>query len=309
MSERTVCAAIVTYNRKCLLERCLKNILSQDYSVSRIIIVDNHSSDGSKEYIFQRLFQRICQLKIYFSWIRLSENLGGAGGFNKAVEIFMTEGDEDFLWLMDDDGFPEKHTLAELVSHADDDVFIGPIVLSDADKTTFSFPLRLPNSLKVIESLHDIPSNTVLIDKVVLPFNGTLISRKVISKIGLPDKSYFIWGDEIDYTERARNIGAKIFTVAAALYFHPKTQKIGVPMCFGLLRYNDPDSYLKLYCYCRNNFVNKRKYRGVIVAFLFVAKTLWYYSLTCPSFHKLKICLRAFLDGLIGDFSRHKKYL
>lgn len=160
-----------------------------------------------------------------------------------------------------------------------------------------------------MDTLDDISNDSDVINGIVLPFNGTLISKSVVEKIGLPKKEYFIWGDEVDYTERARKAQASIFTVKSALFYHPKARNVGNPMFFGKLRFNDPDSDLKLYCYCRNNFVNQKKYKGTLRAFLFVGKATWYYSFTRPSLRKLKVSLEAFADGLIGDFSKHKDYL
>lgn len=307
-SKKEVCAAIVTFNRKFLLERCISNILSQIYPISRIIVVDNNSTDGSQQYIEDKLGSALSKNNINLVWIRLNQNVGGAGGFNKAVEEYL-RGKEDFLWLMDDDGFPNASTLTKLLEYANDNCYIGPLVLSDSDKNTLTFPLRLPGSLKTLDTLDDISNDSDVINGIVLPFNGTLISKSVVEKIGLPKKEYFIWGDEVDYTERARKAQASIFTVKSALFYHPKARNVGNPMFFGKLRFNDPDSDLKLYCYCRNNFVNQKKYKGTLRAFLFVGKATWYYSFTRPSLRRLKVSLKAFADGLIGDFSKHKDYL
>ena len=40
-----VAAVIVTYNRKKLLEECLKSVINQTYSLNEIIVIDNNSSD------------------------------------------------------------------------------------------------------------------------------------------------------------------------------------------------------------------------------------------------------------------------
>lgn len=303
-----VCAAIVTFNRKFLLERCIVNLLEQTSPISQILVVDNHSSDGSFQYI-KRKFDSIFKKKnITFKWVRLKENLGGAGGFNKAVEHFLFS-NEEFLWLMDDDGYPEKDALTQLLLFANGDCFIGPIVLSDRDGRHFSFPLRIPNSIKMLDTVDDIPPSLREIKGTVLPFNGTLISRELILKIGLPDGRYFIWGDEIDYMERARRSRAYISTITAAKFFHPKAKNLGSPMFFNLLRFNDTDSKIKLYCYCRNNFVNQRKYRGFYRALFFVGKVFWFYSITSPSASKLKIARTAIFHAVVNNFSQHKKYL
>ncbi len=305
---RKVCVAIVTFNRKLLLERCIVKLLAQTYPISQILVIDNHSSDGSFQYIKDNFDSIFKKKNITFNWVRLKENLGGAGGFNKAVEFFLSS-NEKYLWLMDDDGYPDKDALSQLLLFATEDCFIGPIVLSDRDERKFSFPLRIPNSIKVLDTVDDISPILKEIEGTTLPFNGTLISRELILKIGLPDSRYFIWGDEIDYMERARRAKAYISTIVAARFFHPKAKNLGTPMFFNILRFNDTDSELKLYCYCRNNFVNQMKYKGFCRSLFFVGKVIWYYSITNPSLTKLRIAVTAFQHAFVKDFSKHKIFL
>lgn len=306
---KTVCAVVVTYNRKLLLKRCIIHILKQSYKVSQIIVVDNNSCDGSREYVRSELENIILSCKIKFSWKRLANNLGGAGGFHTGVVEFLQSSNCDYVWLMDDDGFPTSSCLEKLIEYSNKNSYLGPVVLSEKDKNSLAFPIRLPSSLRTIDKLSDLKDCQKELLGVVLPFNGTLISREIVTKIGSPDPKYFIWGDEVDYTERAKKSGSYISTICDALYFHPKSENLGAPMFFNLLRYNHPSSDLKLYCYCRNNFINKKKYGGLLKAFLFSAKTLWYYGLTSPSLSRLKVSVKAFWHGIHEDFTHHKDYL
>ena len=113
----------------------------------------------------------------------------------------------------------------------------------------------------------------------------------------------------VDYTERARAAGAKIFTVSNSLYFHPKGQNVGNPMFFGLIRFNEPNSRIKLYCYCRNNVYNLRRYNGITKAALFSIKVLWYYTLTKFNREGLSIAICGLIDGITGNFKNHQKFL
>ncbi len=63
---------IVTYNRVELLKECLACVCGQNHSFSRVIVVDNHSTDGTAEFLAAREDLDV---------IREPENLGGAGGF------------------------------------------------------------------------------------------------------------------------------------------------------------------------------------------------------------------------------------
>ncbi|WP_348702396.1 glycosyltransferase [Turicimonas muris] len=307
-SSCTVCAVIVTYNRRFLLARCLSSILSQTICCKKVVVIDNASSDGSQSFIESKFLAEFKSKQVDFVWIRQKENGGGAGGFSAGISAFLSSS-EDYVWLMDDDGYAAPDCLAMLSKYANEKCYCGPIVLSDRDKLSLAFPFRKPNSLSCIDSLKDLDSSPKVIKNIILPFNGTLISRKIVERIGFPEGKYYIWGDEVDYTERAKKADASVFTVAEAIFYHPKTQNLGSPMFFGKLRFNDPTSRLKLYCYCRNNFVNLKKYKSPILAYLFVCKAVWYYSFTNPSLNRLALALKAFCHGQTNDFSHHKEFI
>lgn len=46
-----VCAVVVTYNRKDLLERCINAVRSQTASVGGILVVNNGSTDGTGDWL------------------------------------------------------------------------------------------------------------------------------------------------------------------------------------------------------------------------------------------------------------------
>jgi len=52
---KKVIAVVVTYNRKELLKECINALLQQDYDNCDILVVDNASTDGTKEFIADEL--------------------------------------------------------------------------------------------------------------------------------------------------------------------------------------------------------------------------------------------------------------
>src|SRR5207342_2697927 len=148
-----------------------------------------------------------------------------------------------------------------------------------------------------------------VIDDIVIPFNGVLVTRALIEQIGTGREEFFIWGDDHKYRLRAEKAGARIATVVGSHFLHPATDDLGTPMMFGHTTYNHSPSDLKHYCMARNNVVNLREYRGWPHALAFVAKTLWFYSLTRPSAARLRLSLSAMVAGLRGDFTGHRRFL
>ncbi len=301
-----VCAVIVTFNRKILLMRTLTALYAQTRPVDTILIIDNASSDGTPELLVEQGFL----VKDNLIYQRLDNNTGGAGGFYIGVKHAYEMG-YDWLWLMDDDGYPTPTCLEKLLAYRTDFDFYGPLVLSDDDKTALSFPITLPASNKIIRTKQQIPtanSNAILSD-VLIPFNGVLLDSNLVKKIGFPESMFFIWGDDIEYTKRARQAGARIATLSDIEFYHPTAPDLGTPMFFGKMQFNNTDSKIKLYCLCRNNTFNLKKYHSPLHALMFMLKTLWFYSFTKPSWQKLKFCTTALWHGWQADFTHHHAYI
>ncbi|PNL93662.1 glycosyl transferase [Aggregatibacter aphrophilus] len=307
MDKKSICAVVVTYNRKELLLRCLQALEQQSYSLEHIVIVDNASTDGTVDFLEQQGYLENPKVTL----LSLLENQGGAGGFHAGIKYAYEQG-YDYIWLMDDDGYPEINCLKELSSYLSNNSYIGPVVVDSKTKEKLSFSIRLPNSLAVFDtydSLINFEKNNKTIQKLILPFNGTLISRELISKIGLPFKDYFIWGDEKEYTLRMKKARANIFTVVNSIFYHPADSSSSIPMFFGKLRFNNANSKLKLYCFCRNSISIYLKHDGIFYAFCFLLKTTWFFLFTKPSVSKLLFSWRAMWHGFIDDFSFHNKLL
>ena len=54
-NEKKVIAVVVTYNRKELLKEAIEALLNQEYNNCDVLIVDNASTDGTREYIDELL--------------------------------------------------------------------------------------------------------------------------------------------------------------------------------------------------------------------------------------------------------------
>ncbi|WP_395693790.1 glycosyltransferase [Nocardioides sp.] len=305
-----VTAVVVTYNRLDLLERLLER-LDEVSGLAEVLVVDNASTDGTGEWL-AGLADRDPgddHLVVPVLGRTLAENGGGAGGFHDGMAWALERG-ADLVWLMDDDGLPDVDCLSRLLAEPDLD-FWGPLVVDEADPGRLVFPIRLPGGTRVVHRLADVraAARGDRIDGIVIPFNGVLVTRDLVERIGLPRAEYFIWGDDHEYRLRAEAAGARIATVVAAQVRHPAVGSLGTPMMFGRTTYNHSPSDLKHYCMARNNLLNLREYRGWPHALAFVAKTLWFYTLTQPSPRRLGLSLRAMWAGLRGDFSGHRRYL
>jgi rhamnopyranosyl-N-acetylglucosaminyl-diphospho-decaprenol beta-1,3/1,4-galactofuranosyltransferase len=303
---RRIVAVVVTFNRLDMLRRQLLR-LAEIPQLDDVLVVDNASTDGTGDWLRGISTGSISGPPVLGT--TLPDNTGGAGGFNHGLAWAMDHG-ADLVWLMDDDGLPEPDCLSSLLEREDLD-FWGPAVLSAQDPDRLCFPIRLPGGTKVVHEMAAVEKAAVdgLIRGVVIPFNGVLVTRALVERIGYPLAQFFIWGDDVEYLWRAEQAGARIATVVDARVLHPATDDLGTPMMFGRTTYNHSPSDLKHYCMARNNTVNLLRYRGVLHVLAFVLKTVWFYTLTHPEPGRLPMSFRAMYDGLRGDFTGHRRYL
>ncbi len=302
----SVCAVVVTYNRKTLLLNCLKALQKQTIPVDKVLIIDNASSDGTADYLIQ---SGILQDK-RFILHTLGENLGGAGGFHQGIKIACQEG-YDYFFLMDDDGYPAEDCLEKLLPYAQPDICLGSLVVDKKDGEVLAFPIRLPKTKRLIKTKREAAriAEEGVIKDLIIPFNGVVLANQSVKKYGLPRGEYFIWGDDMEYIWRLQKEGVQLKTVLKAIFYHPHEDRLGTPMFFKQLHFNDSPSFLKLYCMSRNNTANLLEYKGKIAFIAFVLKWLWFYSFTRPDVSKLLLGLKGMKAALQGDFTQHQAFV
>lgn len=212
----TVAVAVVTYNRADLLRGMLAGLAALTRAPDAVIVVDNASTDHTAEVLAA---SDLVGLQV----IRSETNVGGAGGFRAAVKEAHDRG-FDRIWLMDDDVVPAPDCLAVLMSYDEDCLMAvredrtGALV----EKSALRFDLTRARAVKpktaMVETTYltraAMPA-TVELENVA--FEGFMVRRSVVAEIGLPDASFFIFYDDVDYAIRARRAGRRILAVRDAV--------------------------------------------------------------------------------------------
>lgn len=294
-----VAAVIVTYNRKELLKKNIDMLLKQTYKIDSIFIIDNCSTDGTQQFLSEAGWLNSNQ----FVYIKTQTNIGGAGGFYTGVKAAY-EAKADWILLMDDDGqMADEYTLEYLFSavdklrqsnQGDGKLFVNALVRQGE---LLSF--KMGNKYTVQEALDSAENG--LIKGEANPFNGTLVSRELVSSIGYPNKEFFIKGDEVDYKQRAIDDGACIVTVANANYIHPRPETfekniLGVKVPFFV------EAPWKEYYAARNfTYMYKKKglYKAIAFELVFV-KSLAIITMKCNKLKTFKMMLKGVKDGWKG---------
>jgi GT2 family glycosyltransferase len=269
-----IAVIVVTYNRREELSECIQALLGQTVACD-IIIVDNASTDGTREYLNESGY--IDHPRIDYR--RLQENIGGSGGFHHGLE-YATGGEWQWFWLMDDDALPEQTALQGLLDQDlhQQNIYGSAAVGMEDGRKKLCFPARTlirgPNLfIEYHQALNDL-------QKVAwLPFLGFFVHRSVVEKIGLPDKEFFILDDDVEYSERAKSHGSEILMVKNSIIHHP-IQRTSLFSFLGVKIYYRSMPPWKIYYDVRNKILIAKRYYPV---------SLW--TRTIPG-----ICLRAVLS-------------
>lgn len=185
-------AVIVTCNRCALLTKAIDALLGQTYQLNKIVVINNASTDNTKEYLDSLMDERIVI-------VHKETNEGGAGGFyygmKEAYEIGC-----DFVWIMDDDTICAPDALEKMMeSYAiiqDRNVgFMASNVLYK-DGTPCFMNICRP------EYVWNEFADEGIIRVTHCSFVAMLIPSWVVKDIGLPIREYFIWGDDGEYSTR-----------------------------------------------------------------------------------------------------------
>jgi len=212
----TVAVVVVTFNRADLLCRMLAGLRALTRQPDAVIVVDNASTDHTR-----RVLEEAGNAGLVA--IHEDTNLGGAGGFHRGVREAYDRG-YDRIWLMDDDVVPAPDCLALLMAQDEacvmavrEDVH-GRLVEMAATEFDLTHPWSMRPKRAMVESdygdRHAMPERVEL---HVVAFEGPLFRREVVDAIGLPDPSFFIFYDDVDFALRARRAGYRIWAVRDAV--------------------------------------------------------------------------------------------
>lgn len=215
----TVAVVVVTYNRSELLTRMLDGLVAQTHTPDAVIVVDNASTDDTAQVLSARVAAGDLPLQVITS----PDNLGGAGGFHRGAAESFAQG-FDRTWLIDDDVVPAPDCLAVMMAADSDALMVvredlaGTLCEKSAIRFDLSNPLAIRPKTASVDTVYatraEMPER-VAVENVA--FEGFMYRRVVAETIGLPDPTFFIFYDDVDYAVRARTAGFTIWALRDAV--------------------------------------------------------------------------------------------
>ena len=277
---------IVNYNVKDFLEDCIKSCLLATKNIdAEVIVVDNNSQDGSKEFITNHFSQIL--------WIQNSENLG----FSKANNIGVNHSSGKYIVLLNPDTQVDTDIFEKIIPFAENIKNFGALGVRIADFNNCYRPeskRNIPNLkntfTKLFTQLFFLKSrlnfsglyNTDLgeyeIGKVeILTGCFFFTKRKTYNEVGGLDESYFMYGEDIDLSYSILMLGYDNYYYGQSTLLHYK----------GAATHKDKISYKRFYN-AMEIFVKKyhRKPYLFYILLLFGVKIRYYLALVLFRFEK-----------------------
>jgi GT2 family glycosyltransferase len=195
--QKSVAVVIVTFNRSAKLSKVIDAVCAQTVKPDAIYIIDNASTDDTPKVIAKKPDTTIHH-------IRLPENIGGAGGFHEGIKLAYAEG-HDYLWISDDDAYPEPDAVEKLLFQIQDfeerTAWKPGFACSMVKWTDGSLcEMNVPKPIWDWPRFYSAETPCLLVESC--SFVSVLVPRWAIEKHGLPIKEYFIWHDDTEYTQR-----------------------------------------------------------------------------------------------------------
>jgi GT2 family glycosyltransferase len=279
-----VAAVVVTFNRLELLKKVIDGLNQQTHKPDKIIIINNNSTDGTLEWLLELQNNSNDVLVI------TQKNVGSSGGQYRGSKTAFELGYE-WIWIMDDDVVPTPNCLEELIKHSTPELVCHPLEIAfeggvwnvDIKKINISNPfISIWKEMLPKEEYYQ--SSLVSVDAVT--FEGPIFHRSIFEKVGFPEKKFFIYADDTEFSLRLRKIGIKFVIVQNAVLHR-------------LLPYNpDPNIFTwKTYYMVRNLIAIDVLHGTFIVRFVRPFGYLLANLSRCKTMKNVKTMLSAFIDG------------
>lgn len=210
-----VCIALVNWNLKDVTLECLESIKRLRYPNYQIVVIDNGSRDGSPEAIAQK-YPDVEQ-------IVHAENLGSTAGFNAGF-LHALSTNADYAFLINNDTTLDPDSLSILVK-ASEDAQVGiasPLIFYEAapDKIWSAGAMQSGLTLDLIGNQGRGKVFRQTTQRDFLTGCAMLVKREVLERVGVMDRDFFLYYEDMDFCFRVKKLGYKLILVPQAKMWH-----------------------------------------------------------------------------------------
>lgn len=220
MFNNGVTVLTVTYGNRLKYIKQIVNFLVNIELVNNIIVVNNGSLNGN---LTKEILGNSTKVKV----LNNLNNCGSASGFAQGLEyIFKNIINSQYIWFLDDDNLPAEGCLQGLITlyeqsgnkelfsaFRDDRVELKSSGSEKKYTSNSFFEFNLKEKFKLNKKSKS-ENNTFSCSRILcdtVPYGGLLLPTAVAQQIGVPNRNYYLYNDDNDYTYRLTKAGYKIY--------------------------------------------------------------------------------------------------
>ncbi|HVF81928.1 MAG TPA: glycosyltransferase [Flavisolibacter sp.] len=234
----TLSIIIVNYNVKYFLEQCLYSVISAVQGIeAEVIVVDNHSTDGSLSYLVPK-----------FPQIKFLQNEINSG-FGRACNQGLREASGHYILFLNPDTIVAEDSFVKCLQFFKTHPVCGAVGVKMIDgsgaflkESKRAFPSPQTSLFKLAGLTSLFPASKVFsryhlghLDKeqnheVDVLAGAFLLTRKeVLEKVGAFDEAFFMYGEDVDLSYRIQKAGYKnyYFSETSIIHFKGESTKRG----------------------------------------------------------------------------------
>jgi len=267
-----VSVVVLTHNSKNFVKSCIDSIFNQEYVNVELILVDNFSTDGTKQFLADLKTDKIRSMKILLNSSNLGYNLGNLEGIKNS--------NGKYVVIVNPDVILKKSWITNMIKFLDKNsksVLVGGVLQNENNSIQSTGGL-----MDIYGATHQRKSSEK--DFFYSPGAACIFRKSILSKINF-DPNLFMYYDDVDISWQLRLLGYKIdFCPDAIAYHKQEFYDVLSPSKFFHIAKN------RIYV-CSKNYSVNRLFRRVFKIIFLVGLDSIYYS------YKFK-SIRYFWTGL-----------
>lgn len=201
---------VLTWNQLEIIKNFINSFISSTFLPSRLIIIDNNSNDGTKDYLISLKNTPSCRFQIILN----KENKGFVGGMNQGIENSRAK----YVCLTNNDVIFTKGWLKEIISIFEQNQKIG--LINSNSNTLGAVPPKRSSLEEFAQELRRKYKGVF----VEMPFCVgfcMVIKREVMEKVGGLSKEYLpMFFEDTDYSMKVKKEGYLVGMAKGSYVWH-----------------------------------------------------------------------------------------
>lgn len=286
----------VNYNQPEVTVQFLTSVKKFTGNVNTEVILVDNARRVNHEEDFTAAFPNLI-------YLTSEKNIGFAGGNNLGIEVATGE----YIILLNNDTEITEGFFTTMISEMEQNPHIGmlsPLILYFDDKSVVQYAGFTPMNYYTgrNKGIGNMSKNNGQYDNESYEtgycHGAAMMCRMAdLKKAGLMDENYFLYYEELDWCEKFKRIGKKIWFTGRAKIYHKESMSVG------------KESEIKTYFMTRNRMLFIRKNTSFITTLIF---SVYYIFLACTKQYLQyirqgkKALATQTIKGLLWNFTHNK---